>query len=172
VSSGERDPSQIRRWTIDLRNDSGEVAETVIGPPGDFPLIPALRQGRPYAHAWMLTMNPAMQGPPVLGGPVGAMFNLLLRLDFAGKPPQALALPPGHCFNEPVHVPATASQHEGWLITVVDQQTGPADFSHAVWILDAGNIAAGPVARVPIPHRLRPQVHGWWVSAADLASAA
>ena len=83
-----------------------------------------------------------------------------------------LALPPGHCFNEPVHGPATASQHEGWLIPVVDQQTGPADFSHAVWILDAGNIAGGPVARVPIPHRLRPQVHGWWVSAADLASAA
>ncbi len=49
-----------------------------------------------------------MQGPPVAGGPVGAMFNMLLRLDFTGKPPQALALPPGHCFNEPVHVPSSA----------------------------------------------------------------
>ncbi len=162
---------RLARWTLDLRDDNEDITETVIGPPGDFPLIPATRQGRPYTHAWMLSINPGMQGPPVLGGPVGAMFNLLLRLDFTGRPPQALALPPGHCFNEPVHVPAASSQHEGWLITVVDQQTGPADFSHAVWILDAGNVAAGPVARIGIPHRLRPQVHGWWASAATLASA-
>jgi carotenoid cleavage dioxygenase len=141
-------------------------------PAGRFPADSRDATGAPVYHAWMLSMNPEMQGPPVLGGPVGAMFNLLLRLDFTGRPRQALALPPGHCFNEPVHVPAAVSQHEGWLITVVDQQTGPADFSHAVWILDAGNVAAGPVARIGIPHRLRPQVHGWWASAATLASAA
>ena len=40
-------------------------------------------------------MNPEMQGPPVAGGPVGVMFNTLLRVDFTGRPPQALALPPG-----------------------------------------------------------------------------
>jgi carotenoid cleavage dioxygenase-like enzyme len=50
----------------------------------------------------------------------------------------------------------------------VDQQTGRADFSHALWILDARNPAAGPVAKVAIPHRLRPQVHGCWVGAAQL----
>jgi len=100
------------------------------------------------------------------------MFNLLLRLDFTGKPPQGLGLPPAHCFNEAVHVPASKPGHEGWLITVVDQQTGPSDFKHAAWILDAGNVSAGPVARITIPHRLRPQVHGWWVSGADLAARA
>jgi carotenoid cleavage dioxygenase-like enzyme len=163
--------SRLARWTLDLNDGSDRVSETVIGPPGDFPVIPAAWQGRPYTHSWMLTMNPDMRGPPVFGGPVGAMFNLLLRLDFTGKPPQALALPPGHCFNEPVHVPAARAGHEGWLVTVVDQQTGPSDFKHAVWIVDAGNVAAGPVARIAIPRRLRPQVHGWWVSAAELAAA-
>lgn len=117
-------------------------------------------------------MNPQMQGPPVAGGPVGAMFNMLLRLDFTGRPPQGLALPPGHCFSEPAHVPASQPGHDGWLLTVVDQQTGPSDFRHAVWILDAGDPGAGPLAKVGIPHRLRPQVHGWWVSAAQLAAAA
>ena len=116
-------------------------------------------------------MNPALQGPPVAGGPVGVMFNTLLRIDLTGGPPQALALPPGHCFSEPVHVPASHSGHEGWLLTIVDQQTDVSDFRHALWILDAGNVAAGPVARVHIAHRLRPQVHGWWVSAAELAAA-
>ena len=75
------------------------MTDTVIGPPGDFPIIPAALQGRPYSHAWLLTMDPQMQGPPVMGGPVGAMFNMLLRVDFTGQPPQAFALPPGHCIK-------------------------------------------------------------------------
>jgi carotenoid cleavage dioxygenase len=163
--------ARLERWTIDLKKDGDRVSETVIGPPGDFPVIPASVQGRPYSHAWMLTMNPQMQGPPVAGGPVGAMFNLLLRLDFTGKPPQALAPPPGSCFNEPVHVPSARADHQGWLLANVDSQTGPSEFKHALWIIDAGNVGAGPVAKVVIPHRLRPQVHGWWVGAAELAAA-
>jgi carotenoid cleavage dioxygenase len=163
--------ARLARWSVDPRSDRDTVSETVIGPPGDLPMIPAAVQGRPYTHGWMLTMNPELQGPPVAGGPVGVMFNTLLRLDLTGGPPQALALPPGHCFSEPVHVPSARPAHAGWLLTVVDRQTGPGDFQHAVWVLDAGNVAAGPVARVPIPHRLRPQVHGWWVSAAELPVA-
>jgi carotenoid cleavage dioxygenase len=162
---------RLARWTIDLKSGVDRVVESAIGPPGDFPLIPAACQGRPYAHAWMLTMNPELPGPPVVGGPVGAMFNLLLRLDFTGKPPQAMGLPPGHCFNEPVHVPGSRPGHDGWLLTMVDRQNGPAEFEHALWILDAGNIGAGPVARIAIGHRLRPQVHGWWVSAREIAAA-
>jgi carotenoid cleavage dioxygenase-like enzyme len=163
---------RLERWSLDLTQDGDRVTASVIGPPGDFPVIPASAQGRPYEHAWMLTMNPQMQGPPVAGGPVGAMFNMLLRLDFSGKPMQALALPPAHCFNEPVHVPSARAGHEGWLLTVVDRQTGPADFEHALWIIDAGNLGAGPVAKAAIPHRLRPQVHGWWTAAAELEAAA
>jgi carotenoid cleavage dioxygenase-like enzyme len=163
---------RLARWTLDLASGSDVVTETVIGPPGDLPVVPAASQGRPYTHAWILTMNPDMQGPPVAGGPVGVMFNTLLRLDFTGRPPQALVLPPGDCFNEPVHVPASKPGHEGWLVAIVDRQTGPSDFTHAVWILDAGNVSAGPVARIAVPHRLRPQVHGWWVGAAELAAAA
>lgn len=163
--------SRLARWTLDLNSGSEEVSETVVGPPGDFPVIPASAQGRPYTHAWMLTMNPQMQGPPVEGGPAGAMFNMLLRLDFTGGAPQAFELPPAHCINEPVLVPAKHAMHDGWLLAVVDQQLGPANFRHAVWIFEAGRVAAGPVARISIPHRLRPQVHGWWVSAAELAAA-
>ena len=61
--------------------------------------------------------------------------------------------------------------HEGWLLTMVDQQAGPADFKHALWIIDAGNPCAGTVAKIAVPHRLRPQVHGRWVSAAEFAAA-
>lgn len=163
--------ARLARWTMNLNDGSDQVRETTIGPPGDLPVIAAASQGRPYRHGWMLTMNPEMQGLPVAGGPVGVMFNMLLRVDLTGGPPQALALPPGHCFSEPVHVPSSKPGHEGWLLCIVDQQRGVADFRHALWILDAGNVAAGPLARIGIAHRLRPQVHGWWVSAAQLAAA-
>jgi carotenoid cleavage dioxygenase-like enzyme len=163
--------SGLTRWTIDYAADDGGVTETVIGPPGDFPVIPAAEQGRPYGRGWMLTMNPEMQGPPLFGGPVGVMFNMLLRWDLRGGAPQALALPPAHSINEPVHVPSAAAGHEGWLIAIVDHQTGPNEYAHAAWIIEAGNVSAGAVAKIAIPKRQRPQVHGWWVSAAQLAAA-
>ena len=162
---------RLARWTIDVSNGADTVTETVIGPPGDLPMLPAKFQGRPQTHAWMPTMNPDMQGPPVLGGPVGVMFNLLLRLDFTGGPPQAFALPPGACLNEPVHVPAEDPAHGGWLLSVVQQQTGPEDFDNSLYILEADNLGAGPIAKVAIPRRLRSQVHGWWVSSEQLATA-
>jgi len=163
--------ARLGRWTVDPGSGADSVVETVIGPPGDLPMLPARLQGRQHTHAWMLTMNPQRQGPPVLGGPVGAMFDALLRLDYTGGPPNALALGPGECFNEPVHVPAADPAHGGWLLTVVNRQTGPEQFENALWVLQADNPAAGPVAKAAIPKRLRPQVHGWWVGAEQLAAA-
>ncbi|WP_284124311.1 carotenoid oxygenase family protein [Parerythrobacter aestuarii] len=162
---------RLARWTVDPKANGGEVTETVIGPPGDMPMIPADRQGRPYSHGWMLTMNPEMQGPPVLGGPVGAMFNVLMRIDMAGGPPRALVLAPNECFNEAVHVPSNEEGHEGYMLTVVDRQTGPDDFEHECWIIPAGDPGQGPVARVTIPRRQRVQIHGWWVSREQLEAA-
>jgi carotenoid cleavage dioxygenase len=162
----------LTRWTVDPKSVGGEVLESKIGPSGDFPVIPAARQGRRYDHGWMLTMNPEMQGPPLFGGPVGANFNMLLRMEAMDGPEprvaDALALPPLTGFNEPVHVPAAEPEHKGWLVLIVDQQIGDNQFSHEAWVLDGGNLAAGPVAKVKIPQRLRPQVHGWWVPQAQL----
>lgn len=162
----------LTRWTVDPRSDGGEVKESEIGPPGDFPVIPARCQGRRYDHGWMLTMNPDLQGPPLPGGPVGVDFNLLVRLDgMDGAAPaitQALPLPPLAGYNEPVHVPAADPAKAGWLVMIVDQQVSDNQFVHEAWVVDGDAIAAGPVAKVTIPTRLRPQVHGWWVPQAQL----
>ncbi|OYX60956.1 MAG: carotenoid oxygenase [Novosphingobium sp. 32-60-15] len=162
----------LTRWTVDPRSEGGEVTETIIGPPGDFPVIPAKFQGRRYPFGFMLSMNPALQGPPLFAGPVGVSFNMLLRLDGMDTPgPQvsgALALPPMAGYNEPVHVPAADPAKDGWLVFIVDQQVGDNQFVHEAWVVDAGNIGAGAVAKVHIPARLRPQVHGWWVPQAQL----
>ena len=161
----------LTRWSFDMAAADSVIAERPIGPPGDFPRIADADQGRPYHHGWYCSMNPEAKGPPILGGPVGGMFNLLFRIEPETGRLDALALPPAHGLNEPVHVPSSLTGHEGWLITFIDHQIGENAFEHAAWILDAGNIAAGPVAKIGIPARMRPQVHGWWVPEAQLAEA-
>jgi carotenoid cleavage dioxygenase-like enzyme len=63
-----------------------------------------------------------MQGPPVMGGLVGAMFNTLMRVDLTGGPPEALVLAPNECLSEPAQVPSDRPGHQGWLLTIVNRQ--------------------------------------------------
>jgi carotenoid cleavage dioxygenase len=154
-----------------MSKPSDQFVSTVIGPPGDLPRIRDADQGRPYKHVWLPTMNPQAKGPPLVGNVVGVAFNCLLGIDLATGRIDALNLDPGMAINEPVHVPSSKPGHNGWLLAVVDQQAA-IDYQSELWVLDADNIAAPPVARVKVPVPLRPQVHGWWVSAEQLAASA
>lgn len=161
----------LMRWTIDPAHPEKDVVETPLGPPGDMPRVADKDQGRPYNVGWYLTMNPEMQGPPLIGGPVYAGFNMMLKIAPGRGVIDALSFPPQHAINEPVHVPSSEPGHEGWLMAMIDRQTGDDDFEHEVWIIDAGKIHEGPVAKVTIPERQRPQVHGWWVPLKDYEAA-
>src|SRR5690606_33468239 len=108
-------------------------------------------------------------GPPNIHGVVGAGFNALLRIEVGNGRFEALNLSPTQSINEPVHIPARDPEHEGWLAAVVDDH---ADMSSALWIVEAENPGKGPIARVALPMRLRPQIHGWWVPAGELEAAA
>lgn len=161
----------IVRWTLDMAGDAEQAETAVIGPPGDLPRIRDADQGRPYSIAWLGTMNPE-GGRPLRGGPIGVAFNMLVAFDPARGVVGARAMGDDEAIHEPVHVPSKQEGHAGWLIATVDRMTGPDQYATEVWILDAGDIAAPPVARVRLPHRVRPQVHGWWVPAAELEQAA
>lgn len=73
--------------------------------------------------------------------------------------------------NEPAHIPSRDPQSEGWLLTVVDRKTGEDTHTSELWIVEAGAVAKGPVAKIKVPVQLRPQVHGTWVPAAALAAS-
>lgn len=159
------------RWSFDMNSASEKITVKTLGPPGDMPRLASADQGRPYQRGWYLSINPDAMGPPVAGGPVGAMFNVLLRIEPDTGKVDAFSLPPSHGISEPVHVPSSSPDSEGWLICIVDCQVGINEFSHAAWVFDAANVSAGPIAKVAIPHRLRPQVHGWWVTEDELRLA-
>ncbi|MEH3107015.1 MAG: carotenoid oxygenase family protein [Sphingomonas fennica] len=161
----------LARWTMDMGKDGDGIEIRDIGPPGDMPRIADADQGRPHRVGWYLTVNPE-GGPPLAAGPVGVAFNALLRIEPGNGRLEMMTLPPGHGINEPVHVPSADPDHEGWLLAVVDMQVAEDDFRSELWVIDAGAINAPPVARVKVPVRMRPQVHGWWVPRAALERAA
>ena len=115
-------------------------------------------------------MNP-QGGPPVPGGPVGAQFNCLLRVEPATGRIGMAQFGPGTAVSEPVHVPSGKPGHDGWLILVVDREVDATHHESELVILDATDIGAPPVARVRVPVALHPQIHGCWVSAAQLAQS-
>ena len=173
-STGKPGPGEGRgglaRWTMDMRGNTDEISERPLGPPGDMPRIPDAAQGRPYRTAFYCSVNPE-GGPPICGGPVEMMFNCLFRIDPETGKLDVMGLPPGACISEPVHIVSKQAGHDGWLMMVIDHDEGDGTFRSEVWIVDAGNVAAGPVAKVKVPVQLRPQVHGWWVPAAELETA-
>ena len=168
----------VTRWTIDMSGAEPTLEEKPIGPPGDLPRLADADQGRPYTHAWYLSMNP-QGGPPMPGGPVGANFNALLRFEPGNGHVELMGVPPGAAISEPVHIPSSEAGHEGWLLSVVDipnnpdpSQQMPGDYTSELWVVNAGDVAAGAIAKARMPMALRSQVHGTWVSRAKLDSSA
>jgi carotenoid cleavage dioxygenase len=160
----------LTRWTIDMGKTDPQIAERPLGPPGDLCRVADADQGQPYNRAWYLSMNPEAMGPPMLGGPVGANFNALLRIEPGNGRVTAMGVPPGAGISEPAHVPSSDPAHGGWLLTVVDvpNSPNPADFSSELWIVEADAVERGPIAKVKTGLPLRSQVHGSWVSRAKL----
>ncbi|MEO5705776.1 MAG: carotenoid oxygenase family protein [Alteraurantiacibacter sp.] len=156
----------LTRWTIDMSKDAPSIAERPIGPPGDLCRLADVDQGRPYNRAWYLSMNPQAKGPPMLGGPVGANFNALLRIEPGNGRLSMMEVPPGAAISEPAHVASAQPGHGGWLLMVIDvpNSPNPADYLSELWVVEADAVESGPVARVLTGLPLRSQVHGAWVS--------
>jgi carotenoid cleavage dioxygenase-like enzyme len=168
----------LMRWTIDLSKAEPGIEQRPLGPPGDLPRLADADQGRPYNRAWYLSMNP-QGGPPMPGGPVGANFNALLQIEVGNGRIEAMGVPPGAAISEPVHVPSAEPGHDGWLLTVVDVPANPdpsaqipGDYASELWIVNAGEVAKGPVAKVKTGIALRSQVHGTWVAREKLENSA
>ncbi|MEL1251416.1 carotenoid oxygenase family protein [Aurantiacibacter gilvus] len=167
----------LTRWSVDMSADELALAERPLGPPGDLCRVEDAVQGRPYDRAWYLSMNPEAKGPPMLGGPVGANFNCLLRINPQTGQLAMMETPPGAAISEPAHVVSPEQGHGGWLLSVIDIPNGPpgagdpADYSSEVWVIEADAIEKGPIAKIKTGKALRSQVHGTWVSREKLAAS-
>jgi carotenoid cleavage dioxygenase len=137
------------RYRIDLA--SGTVTE---GPAGDggieLPRINEQHTGRPYRYFYAVEQ------------PTTAEMRGIVRHDWLSGTRERYAVPPGDSNSEPVFLPRpdANAEDDGWVLCCVYREA--TDTSDVV-VLDARNVAAGPVATVHLPVRIPAGFHGVWL---------
>lgn len=171
ASGMDPSPAEVRgdlvHWTLDADNLDAGYTSKQIGPPGDMSRIAACNQCAEFEYGYYACYDPRV-GPPIIHSVVGAGFNTVVRVGLKTNEVTTLGLGPDRAINEPIHIPSTQAGHEGYLAAVVDTHS---TMSSELWFLEASDIAKGAIAKVKLPFRLRPQVHGTWVPAEEVAKA-
>ncbi len=150
----EDTPSLLVRWTFDLdANSNSYTEEQLTDLSGEFPRFDERFAGHAYAQGFYA----ANRRPLTPGNP----FDTLVHLDLMTGKRRVYEPGEGKYVMEPVFVPrsATASEADGWLTTLVyDQSRNLSDFV----VLDTDDISKGPIARVELPTRVPFGFHGNW----------
>ncbi len=149
------------RWSFDLSRNENAITERVIGSaPGDLPRIDDRRAGQDYRFFYMGMIDPSRA--MLKAGPVGAGFNLVGQIDLATGHTAAYYGDDRTTFQEPQFVPCGAAENDGYVLSVMDRHD---ENRSDVGVFDARAFAAGPVAVIRLPLRLRSAFHGTWVAA-------
>lgn len=159
----EQPPFAYRR-TFDLSSDADHVESVrLFAPIGEMPMMDPRYSTRKTRHFYFGTSNTAL-GPMLEWGPKGPPFTCLGHFDDETKQLSYYYSGTDSSPEEPLFVPRSGSseQGDGWLLTIVGRR---AENRTDLVILDAQDIAAGPVATIKFPCRVHEGFHGTWVPA-------
>ena len=140
---------------FDLR--TGKVTEEQLDDrEHDFPRIDDRRTGLANTFTWATMRRPG-ERPKTDGA------SNIVKYDVTTGDSSLHDFGPTVSTAEPVFVPADggAAEDEGWLMTYLyDRATDRSSFA----VLEAADVAAEPVAIVPLPQRVPHGFHGSWVA--------
>ncbi len=143
-------PPFLTRLTFDLgRNAKEYEVERLLNVPVEMPRTDDRYQGRPYRHGYCIARSPD-------GSSGTGHVNMETGEISIWRPGE------GDMVQECQFVPRSASSPEGdgWLLIPVNRVSrNRSDLA----ILDAQNVAAGPVALLKLPFKVRATFHGTWV---------
>lgn len=138
-------PAFLTRWTLDVRKAGAPVSSRRLSDlDGEFPRIDERFAGRRNRYGFFTTSE------------------AIVRRDEEGRE-TLFRLPAGDSASEPVFVARGPDEGDGWLLTVLFRQ---ASLCSELAILDARDVAAGPVARALLPCRVPAGFHGSWMGEA------
>jgi len=161
VGNGLGGDSSLRRWTINTA--TGTVADTVLETvnPGDLPGRDPRRVGREHRYGY-LTGTREHPNTVELGNLIKHDFNSNSRTIWEPGPTR-------HA-SEPLFIPgdlADDADDAGWLLSFVHDD---ATATTVLAVLDATDVAAGPVAEVVMPQRVPYGFHATWIPAPGVSS--
>lgn len=149
--------AKLVRWTFDLnaQTDSFRV-EQLDELVCEFPRLDERRAGLSYRFGYFAGDT---QPPEKVGG-----FNVIAAIDHQTGKLSSYDVGEGCATSEPIFVPRSASCEEGdgFLLAYVFDANRAA--SHMV-VLDAQNVADGPLAKAMLDHRVPYGFHGNWRNA-------
>ncbi|MBB5984944.1 carotenoid oxygenase family protein [Sphingobium lignivorans] len=157
--TGERTkfvPPFLTRMTFDLAsNEDGFTTQRLLNIPCEMPRTDDRYQGRPYRYGFAIARGKDASG--------------IARVDHQTGAVDVWNPGEGDGVQEPQFVPRSpdAPEGDGWLLVLVSRVSkNRSDLA----ILDAQNLAAGPVALLKLPVRVRSTFHGTWVPEETLQS--
>jgi carotenoid cleavage dioxygenase-like enzyme len=142
----------LKRWRMNLTT-GGCKEEVVSDRIMEFPMMNQNFAGRPYRYTYNMTTQPGW-----------FLFDSIVKVDLQTGAEQRYAFGDGVFGSETPMAPRAGSvdEDDGYLVTfTTDVQR---DCSECL-VLDAKDIAAGPIARVRLPERISSGTHSWWAAA-------
>ena len=155
----EKSLCRLTRWTVDMASDSDEFVETEIAPAtGEFPIIDERYQGQDYRWHFMMVQKPGTafaQGKKMI-------FRTIAKIDVRSGEAIYHTGPDEVIFQEPIFIPRNedAPEADGYLAFIITHLEGTQ--LSELWLVDTADFEADPIAKIKLPLRLRPGLHGDW----------
>jgi carotenoid cleavage dioxygenase-like enzyme len=155
-SPGRSAGAKLVRWTFDLTGATDAIREEQLDDlTAEFPRYDERLTFARNRHGWFVGASGRSGAPEA---------DIIAHIDLTTGVRHDWTLPVGDAISEPVFVPraADAPEGDGWLLAVAFR--GRDNVSELV-VLNAQDVAAGPVATARLPRRVPFGFHGNWVGA-------
>jgi carotenoid cleavage dioxygenase-like enzyme len=151
--AGLASASTRHRWTIGTTGSGLTFRDQVVDvPPADLPTIDSRQRGRTWRHAWLAELT---------SRPGDVSFTGCQHIDMTNGRLDRWVPGPGRHSGEWLFVPGGPGEGEGWVMAFVyDAATDRSDLV----VLDALDVARGPVAEVHLPVRVPYGFHAAFVT--------
>ena len=149
----------LTRWTIDLNVDEPRaVFERIDEFESEFPQCDPRYMGRAYRHGWYASCDGELKSDLEAND---NYYNVVGHYDHGTKAVDRFSC--GQALtSEPIFVPRSGgAEGEGYLMSVV---TSFETHTSSLYIFNALDVSAGPLAKVHLSHRVPAGFHGSWRS--------
>jgi carotenoid cleavage dioxygenase len=143
-------------WQWEIDPAAGTVTDRQLDDrTGDFPRINDAAHGKPYRFGYHAHTSSWDQGE-------GVWFDGVIQFDHATGGSAEFVLEEGSVMGEVAFAadPTGSAENDGWLVAFAsDLARNTSEFL----VIDARDVASGPVARVELPRRVPFGFHGNWM---------